>query len=128
MGFEQFALFGVIREPPLATVTAGERAVMFQRRKRLCECGTAPLKGRKFCQACAERREAEAEERKLAASQAVGEERNLKAERTRALHAEIRKLRAQGFATRAIAGHLGTSHRMVVRVGLADPATGRLPR
>jgi DNA-binding NarL/FixJ family response regulator len=60
------------------------------------------------------------------------QERQLKAEQNAAqkaaLYAEIRKLRAQGFATRAIAEHLGTSARTVVRVGLADPVTGKIPR
>jgi HNH endonuclease len=59
MGEEQVALFGSIREPPLATVTAGERAAMFQpRKRRLCGCGAYPLKGRKFCQHCLDQREA----------------------------------------------------------------------
>ena len=131
MGEEQVALFGSVREPPLATITAGERAVMFQRKQRLCGCGAEPLKNRKFCQRCLDQREeyrqalaqALAENRSLAA-----ETRRLRAERTATLHAEIRKLRAQGYASRVIAEHLGTSHRMVIRVGLADPVTGKLPR
>lgn len=62
---EQVALFGVIREPPLATVTAGERAAMFQpKKRRLCACGTVPLKGSKFCQTCFDRRAAEIESRR----------------------------------------------------------------
>lgn len=59
MSAEQLPLFGVIREPPLVTVTAGERAVMFQRRKRFCGCGAIPLKGRKLCQACLDQRAVE---------------------------------------------------------------------
>lgn len=62
VGFEQTALFGVIREPPLATVTAGERAA--QREKRLCGCGDVPVNGRKFCQGCLDRRQAVADERR----------------------------------------------------------------
>jgi hypothetical protein len=64
MADEQMALFGSLREPPLATVTTGERAVMLQRRKRSCACGEVPLKGRKFCQGCLEQRQAEAEDRR----------------------------------------------------------------
>lgn len=60
VGFEQTALFGVIREPPLATVTAGERAA--PREKRLCKCGNVPVNGHKFCQGCIDRRRAVAEE------------------------------------------------------------------
>jgi hypothetical protein len=62
VGFEQTALFGVIREPPLATVTAGERAA--RREKRLCGCGDVPVKSRKFCQGCLNRRQAVADERR----------------------------------------------------------------
>jgi hypothetical protein len=61
MAEEQLPLFGSIREPPLATVTAGERAVMFQRKQRkqqVCPCGAVSLKGRKFCQTCIDQREA----------------------------------------------------------------------
>jgi hypothetical protein len=64
MGDEQVALFGSVREPPLATMTAGERTVMLQRRKRLCGCGADPLKGSKFCQRCLDQRAAEAETRR----------------------------------------------------------------
>lgn len=64
MAVEQLPLFGSIRDAPLATVTAGERAVMFQRRKRSCGCGAIPLEGRKFCQDCLDRRAAEAEARR----------------------------------------------------------------
>jgi hypothetical protein len=60
VGFEQTALFGVIREPPLASVTAGERAA--QHEKRLCGCGDVPVNGRKFCQGCLDRRQAVADE------------------------------------------------------------------
>jgi 5-methylcytosine-specific restriction endonuclease McrA len=63
MDAEQVALFGSVREPPLATVTAGERAVMFQRKKRVCACGAVPLEGRKFCQDCLDRRRVLAEDR-----------------------------------------------------------------
>lgn len=63
---EQVALFGVVREPPLATVTAGQRAVMFQpRKRRVCPCGSVPLKGSKFCQICFDRRAAEIESRRV---------------------------------------------------------------
>jgi HNH endonuclease len=64
MGDEQVALFGSLREPPLATVTAGERSAIFQpRKRRVCPCGAAPLKSSKFCQVCFDRREAEARTR-----------------------------------------------------------------
>ncbi len=64
VGVEQLPLFGVVREPPLATVTAGERAAMFQRPERkhwpsrtVCfpncaHCGklfTAHTRRAKFC-------------------------------------------------------------------------------
>jgi 5-methylcytosine-specific restriction endonuclease McrA len=64
MGDEQVALFGSLREPPLATMTAGERAVMFQKRKHFCACGAVPVKNRKLCQRCLDQREAEAEVRR----------------------------------------------------------------
>lgn len=63
MAEEQLLLFGSVREAPLATVTAGERAVLFQKRKRFCECGAVPLEGRKFCQCCLDQRAADAEDR-----------------------------------------------------------------
>jgi hypothetical protein len=65
MEAEQLPLFGSIREPPLATMTAGERAVAFQRRPRLCDCGAKPVKGSKFCQGCLDRRHDEAEDRRM---------------------------------------------------------------
>ena len=67
MGEEQLPLFGSVREPPLATVTAGERAAMFKprgpRKRRVCGCGAVPLKDRKFCQACADQRAAQAQQK-----------------------------------------------------------------
>lgn len=54
---EQVALFGVIREAPLATLTAGQRAVRL-RKRRVCACGAKPLKSSKFCQHCLDQREA----------------------------------------------------------------------
>lgn len=126
MGDEQMALFGSVREPPLVTRTHNGATVRPAKPTRLC-CVCAeevPLKGPKFCQRCRGQRASDAETRR----QALSEKRSSAAERTAALHAEIRKLRAQGYATRSIAEYLGTSQRMVTRVGLADPVTGKLPR
>ncbi len=125
MGDEQVALFGVIREPPLVTRTVnGATTKTRVRPVWLCACGNSkPRQNSPRCEACQKQRNADAEERR----RALAEDRRLKAERTATLHAEIRKFRAQGFTTRAIAAHLGTSPRMVVRVGLADPVTGKLP-
>lgn len=60
VGFEQTALFGVIREPPLLTMTVGERRA---KRKRTCACG-GDLVSRKLCRDCAERRQAAVEDRR----------------------------------------------------------------
>ena len=63
-GEEQVALFGVIREAPLATVTAGERAVMFQRRQRVCACGTVPLRAVSSARSVLSGAQAEIEDRR----------------------------------------------------------------
>lgn len=123
---EQMALFGSVREPPLVTRTHNGATVRPAKPPRLCcVCGEeAPSKGSKFCQCCRDQRARDAETRR----QALTDKRSSAAEQTATLHAEIRRLRAQGFTTRAVAAYLGTSQRMVTRVDLADPVTGKLPR
>ena len=59
MGEEQVALFGVIREPPLVTRTHNGATVKPPKPPRLCGCGAKAMKGRRFCQACLDRRAAE---------------------------------------------------------------------
>lgn len=64
IGYEQVALFGSIREAPLATMTVGERLVKLQRKPRACPCGGKPVRYRKFCQPCGEQYWAEVEARR----------------------------------------------------------------
>ena len=127
VGVEQVALFGVIREPPLVTRTATGATTMPRLRKP-CACGNPKPSSSVRCEVCQKQLNADAVERREAVVRQLAEERRLKAERAAALHAEIRKLRAQGFTTRATAAYLGTSQRMVTRVEFADPVTGKLPR
>lgn len=127
-GAEQVALFGVIRELPLVTRTATGVNVGPLRVRKPCACGNPKPSARIRCETCQKQLDADAEERRQAAARDLAEERRMKAERTAALHAEIRKLRAQGFTTRATAANLRTSQRMVTRVDLSDPVTGKLPR
>lgn len=60
MGAEQLGLFGVIREPPLATLTVGERTTLLQRKRRLCACGAKPSGGKSRCKSCWDKQQADA--------------------------------------------------------------------
>lgn len=124
MGAEQLPLFGVIREAPLVTRTVNGATTRLKPPPPACACGNLKPRGNIYCAACWKQWKADADERR----QAAARERRMKAEETADLHAEIKRLRAQGFTTRATAEYLGTSQRMVTRVGLADPVTGKLPR
>jgi hypothetical protein len=62
MGAEQLPLFGSIREPPLVTMTAGERAVVRgPRQPRLCACGEETWGTKLCCRTCWDQRRAEIE-------------------------------------------------------------------
>jgi len=127
VGFEQTALFGVIKEPPLTTRTAGAATVRARRPCQPCKCGAQKQPGSLRCDAC----QRHLDEAKARRQEALEAKRIAVEDRLRQLdelHSGIRKLRAQGFTTRATAAYLGTSQRMVTRVEWADPVTGKLPR
>jgi hypothetical protein len=126
-GDEQIALFGSLREPPLVTRTVTGAVVKVRRRKPCVVCGNEKPPRQTRCNACQQQREAAIEQRLQAVRNRLHEAEERRKRKT-LLIAQVEELRARGLPTRVIAAKLGTSHRMVIRIGLRDPVTGLLPR